>query len=138
LKFVYYRGDQQIVMRLHVKWPSELAPDPIGENPSATEVLYGAIGKIPLSQQEFVAGTRVPIDLCEGTPTYDATSGDLTSLSPPSGQDFPDLALGLLGTQYGCVYDQHVTYPDPSPGTERLIQLDQLLYVQGDYTATRR
>ncbi len=139
LKYVYDRGTQQIATRLKVTWPSEPAPVAlITDNPPT----YGALGAIPMSQQEFVADSRVPVDLCVGTPTYD-DAGNLEALSPIGlpGDVFPDLSPapdGLSGTQYGCVYDQHVRYPNPSPGTEPLIQLEQLLYVQGDYTATRR
>ena len=132
VRYLYNRGTQLIATRIHVKWPSELAPAPT--NPPAT---FGMLGSVPLSKQEFVAPTRVNVDLCLGTPDYDG-NGELVTLTPPAG-GFPDLAPTLADIQYGCAYDQHITYPEPTvtePG--RRIQLEQWLYVQGDYTATRR
>jgi hypothetical protein len=129
----YFKDDlgQAVATTFTIVWPNEPAPD----------VTDNVLGSIPLSQQEFVVGQPLPIDLCVGTPHYvPGTVPDpdhpgqflpvLDSLTPPDG-GFPDLVPGGT-TQYGCVYDRRITLP--AAGT---IGLKELIFLEGDWGASR-
>ena len=135
LQFLKDDGTQHVATRFTITWPNEPAP-------ALVDPLYGVLGAIKLSHQEFIAGQPLPIDLCQGKPEYGLVPdpdplhpGQFVlvlkklTFTPPEAE--PDLVPG--GTiQYGCVYDRDVVYPDADT-----IGVTELIYLEGDWGASR-
>jgi hypothetical protein len=138
LQFVKDDLGQSVAMTFAITWSDEPVPAPVLENPpNPLPPNYGVLGSIPLSRQQFDASGSVDLDLCVGTPSY--TAGELTGLSPIGlpGDQFPDLSTALEEVQYGCVYDRHITFPAPPPDSVPVLGLKELIYLQGDWGASR-
>ena len=101
----------------------------------------GGLGAIPFSKQKFqqANGSFVEsnIDLCRGEPTGYVQDPDpthpgeflITGLVPDD--DVADQS-DLFGFQYGCAYEQRVTFPDAGK-----IAVKQWIYLSGDWGASR-
>jgi hypothetical protein len=105
---------------LDVKWPAEAAQNPP-----------------PPTNFEFVAGQPVELQLCVGTPVYNASGqfeGIQELLNDPSNSSglIPDQAPTLDGLQYSCYF--HQTTDLVGNGQ---VQLEQGIYIIGDYSARR-
>ena len=107
-------NDQQFVME--ITWPAETAPQ-----------TAPALQNIALSAQSFDGITEYPVDLCVGIPTY--SGGVLTGLA--HGQDLDGNAAN--GSQYGCEISHTLDYVG-----DEIIQLRQVLFVEGDFLAGRK
>jgi len=135
LEFLKPDVTQHVATRLTITWPNE-TPAPAASL-TTTDPTYGRLGKIKLSQQQFPGSGLLPIDLCQGDPTYGLDpdplhTGEflivLKSLAVPAGIDL--VSGGTV--QYGCVYERNISYPD-----DNTIGVTELIYLEGDWGASR-
>ncbi len=121
---------QHVTATFEVTWPNEAAP----EDADVASPAYGRGGAIELSQQEFPGSGPLPIDLCQGTPTYVEEPAGSGNFVLESMTGVIDLVPG--GTvQHGCFYDRDVRYgPDNDPG---VIRITEFIYLEGDWKALR-
>jgi hypothetical protein len=136
LQFFSADQGQSVASTFTITWPIEDVPN-VGDT---------VLDAIPLSKQTFQqlpdeSGQPVfieyDIDLCRGTPTGYVQDPDpthpgeflITGLVPDAGvADQSDLP----GFQYGCAYEQRVTFPEANK-----IFVKQWIYLSGDWAASR-
>jgi hypothetical protein len=102
-----------------------------------TWTLEGAQNPPPPTQFEFVDGQPLNLELCVGTPVYDANKNfsgiaELLDNDPSNDSVVPDQAASLPGVQYACYYHQ-----ETSLVANGGVQLFQRLYIVGDFVAHR-
>jgi hypothetical protein len=105
---------------LDITWPVESAQNP----PPPTEF-------------EFVDGSPIELQLCVGTPVYEANGqfkgiGELLDSDPSNNSIVPDQVPSVPGLQYSCYFHQ-----DTDLVGNGQVQLHQGVYVVGDYKAFR-
>jgi hypothetical protein len=108
------------VFTADVKWPVEAAQNPP-----------------PPTKFSFVDGTDLDLQLCIGTPVYNASGhfeGLQELLNDPSNSSgfFPDQAPTLPGLQYSCYFHQTTNLVGNGQ-----VQVEQGIYIVGDYGTHR-
>jgi hypothetical protein len=102
----------------HWEWPLEAIP-------------AGGIGQISNTEQLFLNGTPLDLDLCpEIIPEFDE-DGALIGLAPTSPPPFDQETPNPPGTQAGCLVRRTVEQVGGQ------IKIVEDAYVQGDYAARR-
>jgi hypothetical protein len=104
-----------------VSWPPEAAP-------AATPPALDLNAVKPTLASFDGDPAEIQVDLCVGDPQFDL-SGNVIGLTGT----LPDLDPSLPGTQYICELGHTLDYVD-----ENVIELDQILFVQGDLLAGRK